>query len=173
MAIERSSREFGGVIVSELFHHGIQGQKWGVRRYQNEDGTLTEQGRRHLEKVDSKWARKNYNRIYNTAYKGIKSDFQRYVYRDLDRRMPKKNKSGRLSMQYVNEYNRKLAEMMNMSAEGIRAPSGRDIRFVAKRGEMGVHMALADQGYNMDALKRGVYASGRIAYKQEKVNMSD
>lgn len=29
-----------------LVHFGIRGQKWGVRRYQNEDGTLTEEGRR-------------------------------------------------------------------------------------------------------------------------------
>ena len=28
----------------ELYHHGILGQKWGIRRYQNEDGTLTEEG---------------------------------------------------------------------------------------------------------------------------------
>lgn len=29
-----------------LAHHGIKGQKWGVRRFQNEDGSLTEEGKR-------------------------------------------------------------------------------------------------------------------------------
>ncbi|MBR1703108.1 MAG: hypothetical protein IJ716_14370 [Lachnospiraceae bacterium] len=30
----------------ELTHHGILGMKWGVRRYQNTDGTLTEAGKK-------------------------------------------------------------------------------------------------------------------------------
>jgi hypothetical protein len=33
---------------NELYHHGIKGQRWGVRRYQNEDGTLTNLGMRRL-----------------------------------------------------------------------------------------------------------------------------
>lgn len=36
----------GFVSTDELYHHGIKGQKWGVRRYQNEDGTLTELGKK-------------------------------------------------------------------------------------------------------------------------------
>lgn len=31
-----------------LMHHGILGQKWGVRRYQNEDGSYTTAGRKRL-----------------------------------------------------------------------------------------------------------------------------
>lgn len=33
------------IYSDELYHHGIKGQKWGNRRYQNEDGSLTDAGR--------------------------------------------------------------------------------------------------------------------------------
>lgn len=50
---------------TELYHHGIKGQKWGVRRFQNADGTLTGLGRtraamgaaRYLNKMDAERAR--------------------------------------------------------------------------------------------------------------------
>ena len=37
--------------VEDLQHWGIKGQKWGLRRYQNPDGTLTEEGKRHYGRV--------------------------------------------------------------------------------------------------------------------------
>lgn len=37
--------------VPYLAHHGILGMKWGVRRYQNEDGTLTEKGKKKAKKI--------------------------------------------------------------------------------------------------------------------------
>ena len=30
---------------NELYHYGVKGQKWGIRRYQNANGTLTEEGK--------------------------------------------------------------------------------------------------------------------------------
>ncbi|MCQ4771953.1 hypothetical protein NE579_16160, partial [Intestinimonas massiliensis] len=71
----------------------------------------------------------------------------------------------------INSYNRKMAEMMNESVKNVIAPSGRVVQFVAKRVEVGVHMALADRGYDMQQLKNGIWASGRVDYKKKNVDM--
>lgn len=40
--------------INELMHHGIPGMKWGVRRYQNRDGTLTAAGKKRYDKEVAK-----------------------------------------------------------------------------------------------------------------------
>lgn len=47
----------------ELFHWGVKGMKWGVRRYQNKDGSLTPRGRKRQKELSAdekeRAARKN------------------------------------------------------------------------------------------------------------------
>lgn len=40
-------------MQNELKHHGVLGMKWGVRRYQNKDGSLTPKGKRRYSKVST------------------------------------------------------------------------------------------------------------------------
>lgn len=159
-----------------LMHHGIIGQKWGVRRYQNEDGSLTSAGKRHRDRLasrsmkqDVRWAKRHEKSIMRKAYKETKGEMRKYEKDELSQ-IAKSNKNGKSSKTYINAYNKKLAELMNTSMSDVTAPSGRAIRFVAKRGDVGVYLAVADQSYNMSNVRNGVYSSGRIAYKKDSVN---
>lgn len=42
------------VETDELYHHGIKGQHWGIRRYQNPDGSLTDDGKKRAANLKEK-----------------------------------------------------------------------------------------------------------------------
>ena len=66
------------ISEAELYHWGIKGMKWGVRRYQNEDGTLTPAGRKRIEKKDQKWAKKKTEKITAKAKKASQRELDAY-----------------------------------------------------------------------------------------------
>lgn len=138
-------------------HHGILGMKWGVRRTPEQLG--------HISKKDQKWIKKKSEKITEQARKKSSKELNQYA-NELLSNPDSVNKSGKLSSATINAYNNKMASLMSQSVSSLRSPSGKTVQFVAKRGEVGVMMALADEGYNMSQLKNGVWASGRVAYKK-------
>ena len=55
---------------SQLYHHGLLGMKWGVRRFQNKDGSLTSDGKRHLEQNSKAKQGNNKKKKGHTTNKG-------------------------------------------------------------------------------------------------------
>lgn len=129
---------------------------------------------RKIEKKDRKWATKNERSVYRKAYKESEEELRTYV-NQLNQKY-KLNANGKVSAAYVNDFNRTMAKLMAEKVSDLRSPSGKVVTFVAKRGEVGVFMALADLGYDMNKVKNGVWDSGRIAYKKtelDKINLED
>ena len=60
-----------------LIHYGIKGQQWGIRRYQNEDGSLTEEGKRRYGNANSLYSLDSkLNRDSKDDYKRIDSMYK-------------------------------------------------------------------------------------------------
>ncbi len=64
---------------SELYHFGIKGQKWGIRRYQNSDGTLTDVGKKRYYRKSDRLYRKAdyYDSLANDAKSKIRESVRR------------------------------------------------------------------------------------------------
>ena len=60
-----------------ITHHGIQGMKWGVRRYQNPDGSLTEEGKKRYYNDDGSLTRKGLNSAKQLDKYGLLNEKQR------------------------------------------------------------------------------------------------
>ena len=118
----------------ELYHHGIKGQKWGVRRFQNADGSLTRAGlkRRKLLLSASDKAEKfaQYARDDQASFRRMKEGKevrQRGVTdRDLDRWIETSKKGEKFYSELSSEF--KNREVASFSKKNLKAAE----RFVKK-----------------------------------------
>ena len=72
------------IVNGELYHHGIKGMKWGKRRFQNNDGSLTPAGRKRYSEGD------NGDRKYVTIRQASKN--AKEAQRDAVRKLNESNK---------------------------------------------------------------------------------
>lgn len=70
---------------NELYHHGILGQKWGIRRYRNPDGTLTTAGKKRYAALTRKDGSTDYaKRTYGARDKRFKKTHEFWLKADKD-----------------------------------------------------------------------------------------
>ena len=62
---------------TELYHHGIKGQKWGIRRFQNKDGTLTTLGKKKY--TTSTFSARRHESAANKSYRDA-ADLRKHGY---------------------------------------------------------------------------------------------
>lgn len=100
-----------------LVHHGIKGQKWGVRRYQNPDGSLTAAGKkRQYGRKVYKAIAKNPEKIDQFAKDLTENNRMRAAFYNLENQI-----YGKRAQEYLNEYSPDLnfREMQNVGSDAV------------------------------------------------------
>ena len=95
---------------TELCHHGILGQKWGVRRFQNEDGSLTPKGQKHYAVKEAK-----------SAYKAAKKDLKKTIKYEKNNLSVSQRLFGAAGINNIQRYRASKDNIMNKELNRVKA----------------------------------------------------
>lgn len=98
--------EYNDGANNYLVHHGVKGQKWGVRRYQNPDGTLTEEGKKRYMTSDGRFDKAKWDADRakeNSKLNAYKEKSEKRLDRYYDKSIEKANKKAAIAIDKFNK----------------------------------------------------------------------
>lgn len=100
-----------------LEHHGIKGQKWGVRRFQNPDGSLTDAGRRRAAKSEYRTTKKSIKKQARESRKAYESKLSSDVrWGKIDEGERRRRSENASRLRYQENKSKRLAAKSKMNA---------------------------------------------------------
>lgn len=113
-------------MEDELKHYGIKGMKWGVRRFQNSDGSLTSEGRKRYGSGDLKEAQKKVDKgkamvdgVKKTRVKAAEKQHEKKIKDDLSKMSDQELRD------IVNRLNMEERYTQVMKSRGVEAGKNR------------------------------------------------
>lgn len=129
----------------ELYHYGVKGQKWGVRRYQRNDGSLTPEGKMRYNNSDTsvtKKVKRDFNELSNQdfvrKYQTTKSAYAKRVekYGDPYANSPVVKKAQRRNERQINKLGKRNDAKIRSLNKDINSFKGHENGIFTKNGKM-------------------------------------
>lgn len=164
-------------MKNELYHHGIKGQKWGIRRYQNPNGTLTEAGRkRYLRYLDENERQQRRERndtkkelaeISGYDGKFIKKGTRMYRVATNEDKVDDRRK-------YVSINDEDLGDYIESALDGMIAPNAKssdDLRIFTYEAKTDIKVASAEQQWDYVYDKLGDTKLRDLSFNYSKASL--
>lgn len=115
----------------ELYHYGIKGQKWGIRRFQDASGRLTDEGKRRYGSKPTKYGKMAYKNAQKAA--SVKKMFTK-LKKNSDKRVERFTRKGKTDkLKEEKEMNKRITNVIDALSEEYKENLGVASKYASPR----------------------------------------